>query len=166
VTAMQRMAVQWGGVVQTADARVGRARDRLLEGLDRIGVAGWVEDRAKPLPTYGAGAFAATPHRLPWRRTIGSLFPQPTIADGTLLDDRLGRGWAGVATSPVAAHALRSAGLATVQTPRLEWLERRGLAWALLRPDRFVFDCGTGASGAEDVAVAAATRRSLLGAAA
>jgi 3-(3-hydroxy-phenyl)propionate hydroxylase len=162
VTAMQKLAVRWGGVVQTADARVGRVRDGLLEALDRSGAAGWVEDRAKPLPTYGAGAFAQSPRKLPWRRTVGSLFPQPQ-AEGVPLDEALGRGWGAVATAPDAAGMLRAAGIPTVFAPHTEWLARRGLSWALLRPDRFVYACG---ERAEDTAVPLAARRALLGAAA
>ena len=163
VSAMQRMAVQWGGVVQTAKPRTGRVRDRTLEALTRIGVATWLEDRSKPLPTYGAGAFSTRPSRLPWRRTVGSLFPQPDIA-GARLDDRLARGWAGVATDDAAAAALRREGIETLTAPgELGWLDRRGLRWALLRPDRFVYGCG---SGPDDAGPALAARRRLLGAAA
>jgi 3-(3-hydroxy-phenyl)propionate hydroxylase len=141
VTSMQKLAVRWGGIVQTADPRVGRRRDRTLQAVHRVGVAAWIEDRAKPLPTYGAGAFAHRPSRLPWRRAVGSLFPQPTV-DGTRLDELLVRGWTAVATTEEAAAALRGAGVETLTLREVDWLERRGLTWALLRPDRFVFACG------------------------
>ena len=159
VTSMQNLAVRWGGIVQTADPRTGRVRDRTLEVLHRAGVATWLEDRAKPLPTYGAGAFAQRPSRLPWRRMIGSLFPQPVI-DGVRLDDLLPRGWAAVATAGDAAAALRAAGIATRTLSDVDWLKRRGLSWALLRPDRFVFACG---AEPQDTAPAVAALRRTFG---
>jgi hypothetical protein len=105
--------------------------------LDRTGALHWLQQRAKPLPTYGAGAFAATPARLPFRRAVGSLFPQPDR-----LDDRLGPGWAAVTRTGEAARAWRETGVHAVESPGAAWLERHGAEWALLRPDRFVFACG------------------------
>ena len=91
VRSMQNFAIRWGGIVQTRRPRGGVLRDARLRGLERSGALDWIEQRAKPVPTYGAGAFAATPHRLPFRRAVGSLFPQPDR-----LDNRLGPGWAAV----------------------------------------------------------------------
>ena len=98
--------------------------------LDRSGVQRWISDRAKPLPTYGAGAWSRRPARVPFRRTVGSLFPQPDR-----LDDRLGRGWSVVASTPAATTAWRKAGLHVVEHPHAR-------EWSLLRPDRYVFACG------------------------
>jgi 3-(3-hydroxy-phenyl)propionate hydroxylase len=129
VTSMQRLAVRWGGLVQTTAPRTARIRDAALTLLDRSGAREWISEQAKPLPTYRAGAFARTPDRLPLRRRVGSLFPQPDR-----LDDRLGRGWAVVASTPEAASGWRAAGLHVVELPH----ERD---WTLLRPDRYVFAC-------------------------
>lgn len=137
VTSMQKLAVQWGGVVQTARPLVGLFRDAVVEALDRTGALDWIQERAKPLPTFGDGAFAWRPNRLPFQRSVGSLFPQPDR-----LDDRLGRGWAVVARSPGAATAWRDAGVHVVEDEANEWLLDRGARWVLLRPDRFVFACG------------------------
>ena len=143
VTKMQNLAVRWGGVVQTTSPRVGRARDGVIELLDRSGALRALTRRAKPLPTYGAGAFARRPHQIPLRRTVGALFPQPDRLDATL-----GAGWAVVASTQAAADAWRNRGLHLVAHAHHH-------EWSLLRPDRFVFACGT----ADEVAPAA---RALL----
>ena len=137
VTSMQKLAVRWGGVVQTTHPGVGMVRDATLELLDRTGALRRISDNAKPFPTYSTGAFMSRPHPLPFRRTVGSLFPQPDR-----LDERLGRGWATVCRSRRAADAWRGQGLRAVELERNAWLDRHGLDWALLRPDRYVFACG------------------------
>jgi 3-(3-hydroxy-phenyl)propionate hydroxylase len=137
VKAMQDLAVRWGGVVQTRRPATGRFRDTVLAGLEHSGALDWIKDRAKPLPTCGAGAFATTPARLPFRRQIGALFPQPDR-----LDESLGLGWSVVARTDDAAERWREQGIHAIVRRRDEWLSGRGLDWALLRPDRFVFACG------------------------
>jgi 3-(3-hydroxy-phenyl)propionate hydroxylase len=157
VAAMQRMANRVGGFVQsTTRARVG-ARDRFLKSIDGTTAQRLLAENVKPLPTYGAGAFAERPARLPWRRTVGSLFPQTAR-----LDDRLGPDWAAVAVDGTAAAALERSGLRVVD-PGSDgaWLRGHGLTWALLRPDRFVFACGV----AEDVRAGCAAWRGVTGAA-
>jgi 3-(3-hydroxy-phenyl)propionate hydroxylase len=126
-----------------------------MEVLDRTGVLDWIQERAKPLPTYGTGAFATPPDRLPFRRRVGSLFPQPER-----LDDRLGAGWAAVTRSAGSAEAWRGAGVHAVQSADDAWLQREGAEWALLRPDRFVFGCG----GPDELPQAVAALRRTVGA--
>jgi 3-(3-hydroxy-phenyl)propionate hydroxylase len=155
VTSMQRLAVRLGGVVQTTNATTGLLRDAAIELLDRTGALRWISDRAKPLPTCGAGAFARAPHRLPFRRGVGSLFPQPDR-----LDQQLGRGWSVVCATPDAAARWAAAGLHVVQRPDDAWLESQGAQWALLRPDRYVFACGA----ADEVAQALTALRATIGA--
>ena len=157
VAGMQRLARLVGGLVQcTTRGRVG-GRDRFLKAIDGTPVQRMLADNLKPLPTYGAGAFAERPERLPWRRTVGSLFPQTRR-----LDDRLGSGWAAVAVDGAAAETLREHGLRVVDPgPDEAWLRRHGLTWALLRPDRFVFACGDG----RDVAAGCARWMKTTGAA-
>jgi 3-(3-hydroxy-phenyl)propionate hydroxylase len=137
VTNMQNFAVRWGGVVQTTNPTVGLIRDRAIELLDRTGALEWIQQRAKPRPAYGSGAFATAPHRLPFRRAVGALFPQPDR-----IDDRLGRGWSAVSTSPGATVALRANRIRVVEVGHSEWLAEHQASWALLRPDRYVFACG------------------------
>jgi hypothetical protein len=100
---------------------VGHLRDGAMELLDRTGALAFITDHAKPRPRYRTGAFADGG---------GRLFPQPDR-----LDERLGRGWAVVASTAAAAAAWREAGLHVVEHPH----ERD---WTLLRPDRFVFATG------------------------
>ena len=155
VTSMQQSAVRWGGVVQTADSRIGRVRDAAIELLDRSGTLGRIQQHVKPLPAYPAGAFASRPHPLPFRRTVGALFPQPDR-----LDERLGRSWSVVSQSPHAARAWRDAGLHVVDLQADPWLSTHEADWALLRPDRYVFACGRG----EEIGPALHALRSMIGA--
>ena len=154
VRSMQRLAVRFGGLLQTTRPRGSRYRDLVVEMAERSGVLGWVRKRAKPLPTYGSGAFARPPHRLPFRRSVGSLFPQPDR-----LDDRLGAGWAAVSSSSQATASWRAAGLRVVELTDDKWLRRHQVEWALLRPDRFVFAAG----GPAEIGGAVAALRALLG---
>jgi 3-(3-hydroxy-phenyl)propionate hydroxylase len=138
VAAMQRLANVMGGFVQaTTPIRV-RLRDAWLHAIDGTRAQDWMAGNLKPLPTCGAGAFARRPARLPWRRTVGTVFPQTGR-----LDDGLGGGWAAVSIEARATEQLRRAGLPVCDPgPDAAWLQRRRLTWALLRPDRFVFACG------------------------
>ena len=153
VRSMQRLANALGGFVQsTSPARV-RVRDAYLGAIDGTSVQRWMATHIKPLPTYGAGAFARPPARLPHRRTVGTLFPQTDR-----LDDELPLGWAAVAIDDVARSLLEDEGL-EVLDPGADraWLESQGLDWALLRPDRYVFAAGS----VEDIAASCAAWRRL-----
>jgi 3-(3-hydroxy-phenyl)propionate hydroxylase len=155
VAAMQRLAGLLGGFVQATDPARVRLRDALLDGIDGTRAQRLLAEHVKPLPTYGAGAFAARPRRLPPRRTVGALFPQTDR-----LDDRLPAGWAAVAIDAVARSRLAREGL-PVADPGADaaWLERHGVSWALLRPDRYVFAAG----GRDDVRPAARAWRAVTG---
>jgi len=172
VTAMQKLAVRWGGVVQTTAPRRARVRDRIMDALDESRPLRWAQGNVKPLPTYSAGAFAERPARFPPRRSVGALFPQPVVgvADGPdgLLDDVAGAGWVALSRDPGATRALSGAGVATLQLGRdlhdadgvlRAWLVGHRAAWVLLRPDRFVFACGPAAA----VPAALAALRSTVG---
>ena len=138
VAAMQRLANLMGSMVQPTDPRVITARDLLLTAADGTRVHRWLTSNVKPLPSYGRGAFAKRPRRLVPMRTTGTLFPQTDR-----LDDALLNGWAAVSIDHAATHALRSAGLAVIDPGEdAAWLRGRGLTFALLRPDRFVYACG------------------------
>lgn len=141
VTAMQRLANTMGAFVQATNPGTVRARDLLLKTIDGTRVQELVASNVKPLPTYGAGAFAVPPKRLAGRRSVGALFPQTDR-----LDDTLPAGWAAVAVDDVARGLLEEAGLEVVDPGRdREWLDDHDVTWALLRPDRFVFACGRAA---------------------
>lgn len=141
VTAMQRLANTMGAFVQATKPRTVRARDLLLKTIDGTRVQELFASNIKPLPTYGAGAFAVAPGRRAGRRSVGALFPQTDR-----LDDRLPAGWAAVAIDDVARELLEDAGITVVEPgPDREWLDEHEATWALLRPDRFVFACGRAA---------------------
>jgi 3-(3-hydroxy-phenyl)propionate hydroxylase len=155
VAAMQRTANLMGGIVQsTSPVRV-QVRDAFLKAIDGTRAQRWLCSNIKPLPTYGAGAFAERPHRLPFKRTVGTLFPQTDQ-----LDDRLPRGCVVVTSDAVAASLAEERGLPVVD-PRADgaWLRERGLVFALLRPDRYVFAAG----GVSDVLPAIAAWRRTAG---
>jgi 3-(3-hydroxy-phenyl)propionate hydroxylase len=154
VAAMQRLATIMGGLVQsTSPCRV-RARDAWLRVVDGTRLQRALAENLKPLPTYAQGAFAVRPARLAMRRSVGMLFPQTAR-----LDDRLGPGWAAVAIDQAAGAGLEEAGIRVLDPgPDGDWLRDRGLAWALLRPDRFVFACG----GRDDVHGAIAAWHRIL----
>ncbi|HEX6455990.1 MAG TPA: bifunctional 3-(3-hydroxy-phenyl)propionate/3-hydroxycinnamic acid hydroxylase [Solirubrobacterales bacterium] len=159
VEAMRRLAVALGGFVQTADRRMALVRDVLLGFLDMTGIAGWARTRIKPLPAYGAGAFAESPHRIVFKRGVGAQFPQPAVrvgGDEVLLDEAAGRGWCALSADARAAEELAAGGLRVLllgrdlEDPEAaigEWLDRFGASWVLLRPDRFVFAHGRGGDG-------------------
>ncbi|MFA4926894.1 MAG: bifunctional 3-(3-hydroxy-phenyl)propionate/3-hydroxycinnamic acid hydroxylase [Patulibacter sp.] len=155
VAQMQRMAVRWGGVLQTTSPRTAAARDRILPALERIGVMEWVRENVKPLPTYPSGAFARRPHRLPFRRGIGALFPQPLVSEPAgppvRLDELLGRGWGLISADEQSAAVLGRGvervlvlgrDLEDVEGAIGDWLARHHATWVLLRPDRYVFALG------------------------
>jgi 3-(3-hydroxy-phenyl)propionate hydroxylase len=159
----QRRAVQLGGIVQTTHPALARARDLIVQTLDRAGALAGLQGRAKPPASYARGAFAGRPHRLAARRGVGALFPQPRIRLGDggehRLDDQLGAGWAALCVQPAAARALQTAGLAVLSIPQdlsdpsatiATWLRRHDATWVLLRPDRYVFAAG----GLDDVGAA------------
>jgi 3-(3-hydroxy-phenyl)propionate hydroxylase len=170
VEAMLRLAVALGGFVQTTDRRIARLRDGLLGVLDRSGIARWAESRVKPLPAYGAGAFAERPARVVFRRGVGAQFPQPLVSAGgepMLLDRALGSGWRALALSPEAAEELGAEGLPAMLVGRdlldtegaiAAWLGRFDARWVILRPDRFVFALGAEETDV-DRALAALHRR-------
>jgi 3-(3-hydroxy-phenyl)propionate hydroxylase len=143
VAAMQRVARVIGAFVQATRPRGVLVRDAYLNAIDGTRLQRLLAENVKPLPTYGDGAFATRPARLAMRRTVGSLFPQTDR-----LDDRLPPGWAAVASDDPSRALLEAEGLPVSDAGADgAWLRSRGLTWALLRPDRFVFACG----GPEDV---------------
>ncbi len=153
LAAMQRTANLMGSLVQATAPGTIRVRDLVLHGIDGTPVQRWVSSNVKPLPSYGAGLFAQRPSRLPWRRVVGSLFPQTDR-----LDDALASGWAAVSSDSATSSRLRSYGLTVTDPgPDADWLHERGCTWALLRPDRFVFACGR----AKDIAPAISAWRLL-----
>jgi 3-(3-hydroxy-phenyl)propionate hydroxylase len=156
VIAFTRLAITLGRFVQTTNGRMAVGRDVFLTGLERSGIAAWLRERIKPLPAYGAGAFAERPARLSFRRDVGSQFPQPAVrtAEGDFpFDELAGPGWCAISTledgaAPFAAEGLRALMLRRDLEDRAgvieRWLSDAGATWVVLRPDRFVFARGSG----------------------
>lgn len=140
-----------GAVICERDTDKARARDaRLLADC-----GGVVRDtpRQDVLPRLEAGLLAAqdTTGR-------GTLFPQPRLADGLLMDRRFGCGWrlvvaAGQGGAEVPEGVtLVDLGLA----PEAEgvvaaWMARHGCVAALVRPDHYVFGTAVDAAGVADL---------------
>jgi len=153
---------QLGAIICERDPVKARARDARL--LAECG--GVVRDtpRQDVLPRLQSGLLAA-------RDTTGrgTLFPQPRLADGRLMDEQHGHGWRLVLTgglqAPAATPDLGVIALATGPARELDgvvaaWMLRHDCRAALLRPDHYVY--GT-ASTAPELQALLAERAAALG---
>ena len=117
------LAVRLGAVLQETDRAAAAARDRRFE-------AG-AEMFDYPQPQLGPG------WRLDAPPPVGTIFPQPRLADGCLMDEAIGQCFA------IVGDAALLEGLRTdaVLLPGvgLNWLQRHGVRAVILRPDRYVF---------------------------
>ena len=117
------LAVRLGAVLQETDRDAARARDRRF--------AAGAEMFDYPQPQLGPGC------RLDALPPVGTIFPQPRLGDGRLMDDAIGQRFA------VVGEAALLDGLQTdaVLLPGvgLEWLASHEKRAAVLRPDRYVF---------------------------
>ena len=115
VEAFIALAVRLGAILQETDPAAAAARDRRFEaGAEMFDF---------PQPALGG----ATP-------PVGTIFPQPRLADGRLMDVAIGPRFAIVGDCSLfpGRDAVRLEGVG------VEWLAARGLRAALLRPDRYV----------------------------
>lgn len=123
VRAFIELAVRLGAVLQETDRDAARARDRRF--------AAGAEMFDYPQPQLGPGC------RLDALPPVGTIFPQPRLGDGRLMDDAIGQRFA------VVGEAALLDGLQTdaVLLPGvgLEWLASHEKRAAILRPDRYVF---------------------------
>ena len=117
------LAVRLGAVLQETDPEAARARDRRFEAS--------VETFDYPQPQLGPGCRVAA---LP---PVGTIFPQPRLADGRLMDEAIGPRFAIVGE----AALLEGLQVDAVLLPDLglDWLARHKKRAAVLRPDRYVF---------------------------
>lgn len=142
VLAATRVALAWGGLLQTRRVRLAHARDLALLAASPTPLGALLRARARPPTRYRTGALAR-----PARRGVGDLLPQPAR-----LDDRLGPGWAVIGELSAGERAAWEAlGARMVDSPA-----PGGAAWAALRPDRHVFALGR-VGEAERAAAAAGT---------
>ncbi|MBN9488796.1 MAG: bifunctional 3-(3-hydroxy-phenyl)propionate/3-hydroxycinnamic acid hydroxylase [Alphaproteobacteria bacterium] len=123
VTAFIELAVRLGAIIQATDPAAVAERDRrFAEGPQTFDF---------PQPQLGPG------FRIDAPPPVGTIFPQPRLADGRLMDDAIGQRFAIVGDVALLAHlrpdAIRLPGVGR------EWLEQHHLRAALLRPDRYIY---------------------------
>lgn len=124
VRAFIELAVRLGGVLQETDPAAVAARDeRFAAGAETFDF---------PQPQLGPGCRVGGP------RPIGTIFPQPRLADGRLMDEAIGQHFAIVGETGLLAARRPDAVL--LPEVGVEWLAERGLRVAILRPDRYIFD--------------------------
>jgi 3-(3-hydroxy-phenyl)propionate hydroxylase len=84
-----------------------------------------------PQPQLGAGCRADAPP------PVGTIFPQPRLADGRLMDEAIGPRFA------ILGDAALLAGFESAAVPLpgvcMDWLAAHGARAVVLRPDRYVF---------------------------
>ena len=116
------LAVRLGAVLQETDRDAAAARDRRFEaGAEMFDF---------PQPQLGAGCRADAPP------PVGTIFPQPRLADGRLMDDVIGQRFAILGD----AALLEGFEGAAVLLPGvgMEWLAEHGARAVVLRPDRYI----------------------------
>lgn len=119
VRAFIELAVKLGAILQETDPAKAAERDRSF--------AAGAEMFDFPQPHLGG----CTP-------PVGTIFPQPRLEDGRLMDEAIGQRFAIVGETELLAARRPDA----VHLPRVgaEWLALRGLRAAILRPDRYILD--------------------------
>jgi 3-(3-hydroxy-phenyl)propionate hydroxylase len=132
-----------GRAICLRDPEAARARDQRLR--DQGGGQAPVVLRQDVVPPLTEGFLSATPH--PAR---GSLFPQPRLADGRLMDTVFGCGWRLVAACPLDDIPLpdwltRVGPLDEAEGVMAAWFARYGAVAALVRPDHYVYGVATAA---------------------
>ena len=136
-----------GAIICERDPVKARARDaRLLADC-----GGVVKDtpRQDVLPRLETGLLATTP--APATSARGTLFPQPRLREGRLMDQRFGCGWRLVGDGALALPA--APGVTPIdlaEHPEADgvvaaWMQRHGCHAAVLRPDHYVYGSATDA---------------------
>jgi 3-(3-hydroxy-phenyl)propionate hydroxylase len=122
VRAFIELAVKLGAVLQETDPAKAAERDRRF--------ASGAQMFDFPQPQLGPGCRADGPP------PVGTIFPQPLLPDGRLMDEAIGARFAVVGEVGLLASRQRDA----VALPGVgaDWLAQRGLRAALLRPDRYI----------------------------
>ena len=122
VEAFIELAVRLGTILQETDPTKAAERDR------RFTAGAAMFDF--PQPQLGPGCRSDAPP------PVGTIFPQPLLPDGRLMDEAIGTRFAVVGDVGRLADRRRDA----VVLPGVgaDWLAQRGLRAALLRPDRYI----------------------------
>lgn len=123
VTAFIELAVRLGAIIQATDPAAVAERDRrFAEGPQTFDF---------PQPQLGPGYRTDAPP------PVGTIFPQPHLPDGRLMDEAIGQRFAIVGEAAPLAQ-LRPDAVRLPDAGR-EWLAQHGLQAALLRPDRYIY---------------------------
>ena len=136
------LAVRLGAVLQETDREAARARDRRFE-------AG-AEMFDYPQPQLGPGCRVDAPP------PVGTIFPQPRLGDGRLMDEAIGQRFAVVGEAPLLDGLRTDAVL--LPGVGLNWLSLHGKRAAVLRPDRYVFAVASDRAELVDAVVALPVR--------
>jgi 3-(3-hydroxy-phenyl)propionate hydroxylase len=123
VRAFIELAVKLGAVLQETDPAAAAARDaRFAAGAQMFDF---------PQPQLGPGCRTDAPP------PVGTIFPQPRLADGRLMDEVIGQRFAIVGDAEILAGLETSAAL--LPGVAAGWLASHGSRAVILRPDRYVF---------------------------
>lgn len=123
VTEFIELAVRLGAVIQATDPAIVAERDRRF--------AAGTESFDFPQAQLGPG------HRQDAPPPVGTIFPQPRLRDGRLMDEAIGQRFAIVGMTALLEH-LRPDAILLPDVGR-EWLTQHGVRAALLRPDGYIF---------------------------
>jgi 3-(3-hydroxy-phenyl)propionate hydroxylase len=116
------LAVKLGAVLQETDPTAAAARDRRFEaGAEMFDF---------PQPQLGPGCRLGAPP------PVGTIFPQPRLADGRLMDEAIGQRFAIVGEASML-DGLQTDAVLLSDVGR-DWLARHGGRAAILRPDRYI----------------------------
>lgn len=136
VEAFIRLAVELGGIIQTTDPAAAARRDRQFAD-------GGARTFEYPQPQLGPGVHCVS------SKASGSIFSQPRLANGRLLDEAVGQRFAVIGEPSIigaaeggAAAAWRALDMAVISDPGHELLTAlRDIeaAAVVLRPDRYIF---------------------------
>ncbi|MBL6616728.1 MAG: bifunctional 3-(3-hydroxy-phenyl)propionate/3-hydroxycinnamic acid hydroxylase [Reyranella sp.] len=117
------LAVKLGAILQETDREAAAARDRRFEADAEV--------FDFPQPQLGPG------YRLDAPPPVGTIFPQPRLTDGRLMDEAIGQRFAIVGEAAKLTRLSPDA----IRLPDAgrDWLAEHGLRGALLRPDRYIY---------------------------
>lgn len=142
------LAVRLGNIIQTTDPQAARERDAKFK-------AGQPTIFEFPAPGLGAGVWQGD------APPAAQIFPQPLLADGRLLDQVIGQGFAVIGTPATLAavpaptrqrwqqHA--AVVLPATDPALLGWLQQHQVEAVLLRPDRYIAGVARNAAGLDQI---------------
>jgi 3-(3-hydroxy-phenyl)propionate hydroxylase len=148
VHAFIELAVRLGDIIHTTDPALARARDLRFK-------AGEPEIFEFPSPRLGPGTLVGE------QAPVGQPFPQPTLADGQLLDASLGHHFALIARAALLAgvsqasrQTWQQAGAVVLPAtdPALAaWLDQHQVDAVMLRPDRYIMGLARSAEELDEI---------------